>query len=41
MISKSKGDWAYSMLDVSEAVSAELVAQLEAIDGVVRVRIIK
>lgn len=41
MISKSKGDWAYSMLDVSVAVSAELVAQLEAIDGVVRVRIIK
>lgn len=41
MISKSKGDWAYSMLDVSVAVSDEIVAQLEAIDGVVRVRVIK
>lgn len=41
MISKSKGDWAYSMLDVSEAVSDEIVEKLKAIDGVVRVRVIK
>lgn len=41
MISKSKGDWAYSMLDVSEAVSDEIVEKLKSIDGVVRVRVIK
>lgn len=41
MISKSKGDWAYSMLDVSEAVSDEIVEKLKAVDGVVRVRVIK
>lgn len=41
MISKSKGDWAYSMLDVAAEISDDIVAQLEAIDGVVRVRVIK
>lgn len=41
MISKSKADWAYSMLDVSEAVSDEIVEKLKSIDGVVRVRVIK
>ncbi|MCM1495061.1 MAG: phosphoglycerate dehydrogenase [Bacteroides sp.] len=41
MISKSKGNWAYSMLDVSEAVSDEIMEKLKAIDGVVRVRVIK
>lgn len=41
MISKSKGDWAYSMLDVSVVISDEIVEKLKAIDGVVRVRVIK
>ncbi len=41
MISKSKGDWAYSMLDVSEAISDEIVTAVNAIEGVVKVRVIK
>ena len=41
MINKSKGEYAYSILDVSESPSPELIEQLKAIDGVVKVRIIK
>ena len=41
MTNKSKGDWAYTMLDVESAVSDEIVNQLSKIDGVVRVRVVK
>ncbi len=41
MLSKSKGDWAYSMLDVSEKVTDDIVAALSAIEGVVKVRVVK
>ncbi len=41
MISKSKGDWAYSMLDVAAPISDDIVEALKAVDGVVRVRVIK
>lgn len=41
MISKSKGDWAYSMLDVSAEITDEIVAALSAVDGVVKVRVVK
>lgn len=41
IISKSRGDWAYSILDISEAVSDEVVDRLKSIDGVVKVRVIK
>lgn len=41
MISKSKGDYAYSMLDVSQAVSEENIKALSSISGVLKVRVIK
>lgn len=41
MINKSKGEYAYSILDVSESPSPELIERLKAIDDVVKVRIIK
>ena len=41
MTNKSRGDFAYTVLDVAEAVNAEQVAKLEAIDGVIKVRVIK
>lgn len=41
MISKSRGNYAYSMLDVAEKVSEENVAALSAIDGVLKVRVVK
>ena len=41
MVNKSKGDFAYTMLDVEQPVSATLVEELQKIDGVLRVRVVK
>ena len=41
MINKSRGEVAYTMLDVEEAPSQEIVSALESLDGVFRVRIVK
>jgi len=41
MMNKSRGDWAYTMLDLEQAVSDEVVADLKASEGVVRVRVVK
>ena len=41
MVSKAKGDYAYMILDIDSASKAEFVNELEAIDGVVRARIVK
>ncbi len=40
MVSKSKGDWAYTILDVENTVDASSEAELAAVDGVVKVRVI-
>lgn len=40
MVSKSRGDWAYTILDVESQVSDASKAALEAVDGVVKVRVI-
>ncbi|MCR5107215.1 MAG: phosphoglycerate dehydrogenase [Lachnospiraceae bacterium] len=41
MINKSKGDYAYTMIDVESPVTAEIVEKLRAIEGVIRVRVVK
>jgi Phosphoglycerate dehydrogenase and related dehydrogenases len=41
MVSKSKGDYAYTILDIDSAVSEQVVNDLKAIEGVVRVRVVK
>lgn len=41
MINKSRGKWAYTMLDIDSPATPEIVKQLEAIEGVLKVRIIK
>lgn len=41
MTNKSKGDYAYTLLDISTPVTDEVVAQLKAIDGVLKVRVVK
>ncbi len=41
MMNKSKGEVAYSMFDIETPVNDEIVAQLEAIEGVFRVRVVK
>lgn len=40
MINKSKGDNAYTMVDVTGDVAADVVAKLNAVDGIVKVRVI-
>ena len=39
LLNKSKGDYAYTLLDVEKA-DEDTVAALKAIDGVIRVRVI-
>ena len=41
MTNKSKGDFAYTMLDVEAPLTDEIIAELKAIDGVYRVRKVK
>ena len=41
MVSKSKGDYAYMLLDIDAPTEEKFANELAAIDGVVRVRIIK
>lgn len=41
MINKSRGDYAYTIFDVSSKVTEEVANELKAIDGVIRVRVIK
>lgn len=40
MLSKSRGDWAYTILDVSNDVDPPMIEKLEALDPVVRARVI-
>ena len=40
LLNKSRGDYAYTMLDIDEADTAQLEAKIKAINGVIRVRII-
>lgn len=38
---KNRGDWAYSIIDCDSDVSDNVVSDIEAIDGVIKVRVIK
>ena len=41
MTNKSRGDYAYSLLDIDSPVTEAAVEQLKGIEGVLKVRIIK
>ena len=41
MTNKSKGEYAYSLLDLDSEVSEDVVSKLDSIEGVLRVRVIK
>ena len=41
MVDKGKGEYAYSIIDVDSPVTPEVVERLSAIDGVLRVRVVK
>ena len=40
MMNKSKKDYAYSILDVDGDATDEIKSEMEAIDGVIKVRVI-
>ena len=41
MVNKSRGEFSYTMLDLDHKVSDDVVKSIEAIDGVIKVRVIK
>ncbi len=41
MTNKSKGDYAYSLIDLDEPVTDEIIEALNAVEGVLKVRVIK
>jgi D-3-phosphoglycerate dehydrogenase len=41
MLNRSKSDYAYTMLDIDEAAPANVAEELEKIEGVIRVRVIR
>ena len=41
LTNKSRGEYAYTLIDLETAISLEVVAELEKIDGVSRVRVVK
>ena len=41
MVNKSRGDYAYSMLDLDHEATKDLADKISAIDGVIKARIIK
>jgi D-3-phosphoglycerate dehydrogenase len=41
MVNRSKGEYAYTMLDIDDAVSEAAVEHLKQIGGVLRVRVIR
>ena len=41
MTNKSRGDYAYTLIDLEETVKADIVKQLEKVEGVIRVRVVR
>lgn len=41
MVNKSKGEYAYSLFDFEHSVAVEVVEKIKAIDGVLKIRVIK
>jgi D-3-phosphoglycerate dehydrogenase len=41
MVNKSKGEYAITVLDIESATTDEVVKELQAVDGVFRVRVVK
>ena len=41
MVDKSKGDFAYAIMDLDHPATEALVEKLNAVEGVIKVRVIK
>ena len=40
-VDKNRGEWAYSIIDVDTETSQQVIDDITAIDGVIKVRVIK
>ena len=40
-LNKSRGDFAYTLMDVDSKITSDFVEKLESVDGVIRVRVVK
>ena len=41
MINKSKGDYAYNIIDINGDIDEEIINEIKAIEGIIKVRLIK
>ena len=41
MMNRSRGAWAYTMIDVLDEPSSAVIGKIEAIDGIIKVRVIE
>ena len=41
MVDKSKGDFAYAIMDLDHSATEALVQKLSAVEGVIKVRVVK
>ena len=41
MTNKSKGNYAYTLIDLETPATEDIIKKLEAIDGVLKVRVVK
>ena len=41
MVDKSKGDFAYAIIDLDHSATDTLIEKLNAVDGVIKVRVVK
>ena len=41
VVDKSKGDYAYAIIDCDDPATEQLVSKLQAVEGVIKVRVIK
>ena len=41
MMNKSRGEFAYTMMDLETVPAPEMIAKLQAVEGVLRVRVVK
>ena len=41
MVNKSKGNYAYTVIDIDTLINCDVVSKLNTIDGVLKVRVVK
>ncbi len=41
LVNKSKGDYAYTVIDVDSAINGDVISKLNSIEGVIKVRVVK